>query len=436
MDIQKELDLPFPLRPYQEEGVGFLESNDRALLGDDMGLGKTVQTIVALKKLYKKVGVFRCLLVVPSSLITNWVNEFKIWFPKVKITVVKGDKKNRDSQFMHTDGFIICSYEQMRNSYDFTHSFRDYEVVIYDEAQRLKNKESKSHIAAKYISSEKLWMLTGTPLENSEEDLKNISSFIDSKLITGFDTPSDMKIKIKSFMLRRLKTEVLTELPELIEENKYIDMTFNQKKEYNSLYSSRKGLNRKDSGSLLGLITELKKACNFAPESRESAKMDYLNEILDEVSRKGEKVIIFSQYVKTLEEINKSLKIKSHLYHGKMKAEDKDKTLNEYKNEKGFSLLLMSLKAGGVGLNLQEASTIILFDRWWNPATESQAIARAHRMGNKSSVHAIKFVTSGTIEERILDLLHEKKELFEFVIDEDIKKGSNDKLLEILELKE
>ena len=434
MNLQEELSLPFPLRPYQEEGFKFLTSTPRCLLGDDMGLGKTIQTIVALKNIYKSIGAFRGMIVVPKPLISNWLKEIKVWFPEAHVVKVEGLKKNRDMQFMHVDSILICTYEQMRLSFSANHPFRPFKVVVFDEAQRLKNNESFSHISAKYIETDKLWSLTGTPLENSLGDLKNIMSYFESNIFNDFDSHKEISRKIKPFMIRRLKGEVLKDLPDLIEENKYIDMTKNQRQEYEEIYKQKNSLNIKDSSSLLSLISSLKMACNFAPQSKESAKLNYLIDIIDELSLKGEKIIVFSQYVKTLEKIKKYLQYESMIYHGQMKSEEKDTVIKNFKEKKGFSLLLMSLKAGGVGLNLQEASTVIMFDRWWNPAVENQAIARAHRMGNKNLVHAIKFVTSNSIEEKILSILHEKKELFDFVIDNEVNKSGKERLLEILEL--
>ena len=434
MNLQEDLNLPFPLRPYQEEGFNFLTSTQRGLLGDDMGLGKTIQTIVALKSIYKSIGAYRCMIVVPKPLISNWIREIESWFPEAHVVKVAGPKKNRDMQFMHVDSILICTYEQMRLSFSADHPFRGFKVVVFDEAQRLKNNESYSHISAKYIDTEKLWLLTGTPLENSLDDLKNIMSYFESNIFNDFDSPEKISNKIKPFMIRRLKEDVLTDLPDLIEENKYIDMTKKQRQEYEEIYEQRNLLNVKDSSSLLSLISSLKMACNFAPNSEDSAKLNYLTEIIDELYLKGEKIIVFSQYVKTLEKIKKFLDYDSMIYHGQMKIEEKDAVIEDFKEKNGFSLLLMSLKAGGVGLNLQEASTVIMFDRWWNPAVESQAIARAHRMGNKNVVHAIKFVTSDSIEEKILSILHEKKELFDFVIDNEVNKSGKENLLEILNL--
>jgi SNF2 family DNA or RNA helicase len=321
----------------------------------------------------------------------------------------------------------------MRASFTRNHLIPEYEIVIFDEAQRVKNSSSATHLAAKRISKKKMWMLSGTPLENRIEDIISIFSILKWNTIQSGNSRVEITNSIAPYLLRRLKTDVLNELPELIEENIYINMTGKQKIRYDNTFNKKDSLDLNQSSNVLALITELKKICNYDDESNESGKLNHLKEILDELNRKKEKVIVFSQYVKTLEYIKQNLNQNAMMYHGGMKTVEKDNVLKEFKDSKNPEILLMSLKAGGVGLNLQEASTVILFDRWWNPAVESQAIARAHRMGNKKIVHAIKFVTPDSIETRILQLLHEKEELFEDVIEGAVDKRQEFILRNLLE---
>ncbi len=435
MDYQKELNLPFPLRDYQKTGVEFLTSNSSALLGDDMGLGKTIQVIVSLKKIYSKTGIFRCLIVVPNSLKTNWLNEFRVWFPDAVVTDLTGDLENRSYTLETYNGFVICTYEQLRSSFDVNHRIPPFDFVIYDEVQRLKNSSSQVYMSAYGVIAEKVWAMSGTPLENTVNDIVNIFNLIKSGLIQKGLNANEISSAISPYLLRRLKSDVLDELPDLIEENVYIDLGTEQAKEYSDLYKTRLSIDGKDSAGLLALITELKKLSNFSEKTRKSAKLDYLKDLLEELMKKGEKVLIFSQYVKTLEFIEEELDYPTFMYHGGMSQDEKDSTIKNFKTE-DTNILLMSLMAGGVGLNIQEASTVIIFDRWWNPAIESQAIARAHRMGRKDPVHAIKFVTSGTIEERILQILHDKEDLFDFVIEGAVKKGNEKRLTQLLDLED
>ncbi len=436
MDYQKELNLPFPLRDYQKNGVKFLTSNSSALLGDDMGLGKTVQVIVALKSIYEKEGLFKCLIVVPNSLVSNWKNEFKTWFPDALLTVLNGNLDDRNYQIESSTSFILCTYEQMRTSFKQDHNLGNFDYLVFDEIQKIKNSNSKTYLSAYLIKSENIWGMSGTPLENSPQDVVNIFSIIKPYLIQDGFEQFEISEAITPFMLRRLKVDVLDELPELIEEDIYIDMHPEQRKEYNHVFNERLNIDKKDSSKLLSLITELKKICNYSSESNISSKVDVLNDVIENVLLKNEKIIVFSQYVKTLEYIQDRISKTSSIYHGGLSAEDKDKIILDFKKNEENNILLMSLMAGGVGLNLQEASTVVMFDRWWNPAIESQAIARAHRMGRREPVHAIKFVTPSSIEEKIVELLHNKKEMFDFIIEGAVKRGEEQNLLKLLEIDE
>ncbi len=436
MDYKKELDLPFELRDYQKTGVEFLTNNSSALLGDDMGLGKTVQTIVSLKILFSNSGFKRTLLVVPNSLVSNWVKEFSIWYPELPIGILIGNKESRENTLKHSSSTIIATYDQIRIVFENSINIGEFEYVIYDEAQRLKNSTSNLHQACKKINSKNTWMLSGTPLENNSNDIVSLFSILKYGVLqTGF-TPKEIKEIISPYLLRRVKESVLDELPDLLEENKYIDLNEKQLIFYNSLIERKLELDKKDSSGMLALITELKKACNFDPISETSSKLDYLVEIIQDAFNNNEKLIVFSQYVETLKFIQRNIGFSSILFDGSLNKKQKDTAIEKFQNSNKPLVFLASLQAGGVGLNLQAASKVVLYDRWWNPAVEKQAIARAHRMGNKNKVHAIKFVSAGTIEERILDLLHFKEDLFEEVVEGAVELKNKTTLKEILELKE
>lgn len=431
-----ELDLPFELRPYQEEGVKFLLTSSHGLLADDMGLGKTIQVIAALKHKYTQEGIFKCLIIVPNSLITNWQKEFNVWFPDVPLTLLEGDSANRAILLQRNRGFTLATYDQIRIAYSDQGlrsgneilQYPEFDVVILDEAQKIKNSNSQTTLACNLIQKKSAWVLTGTPLENNESDIVTLFSFLKRKTIKKGMGLLDIKNIIAPYMLRRLKKEVLTELPELIEQDFFINLSAEQQKEYDMVFDSRREKNP------LEVITALKKICNFS-ENLKSSKLDRLQDVLEELDQKNEKSIVFSQYVKTLEKIDSSLNADNvFLYHGGYNKKEKDDILHNFKNYPGSAVLLMSLQAGSVGLNLQEASTVILFDRWWNPAVENQAIARAHRMGRTEPVHAIKFIIQNTIEERINQLLQEKSDIFDDVIEGAVEVRNKLKLNEILEI--
>jgi SNF2 family DNA or RNA helicase len=415
------------LRPYQEIGKNFLYNSNSFLLADDMGLGKTIQTISALKERSKKHGIMRTLIVVPNSLKTNWANEFKTWYPEVIPTLLEGNKNDRLFYLKNSKSVIIATYEQIRTTFAVNENIPNFNIVIFDEAQRLKNSNSSTFQCSKLIKSDTFWMLSGTPLENSETDIVNLFRILRPDTIHKGFNHLEIRDGIKPFFLRRKKEECLDELPELIEENVYIDMTKAQKFQYEKLMEEK--MDWYKSGNLLAFITELKKICNFPDEISDSAKLKNLNNILKVKNETQEKVIIFSQYVDTLKKIESSLPYSFMLYDGSLTSDEKDRIIDKFQNSSENNFLLMSIKSGGVGLNLQQANTVILFDRWWNPATEQQAIARAHRMGNKNAVHAIKYIVSNSIEEKIIEILHNKEYIFKNVIENKEKITSNKNLL-------
>ena len=425
-----ERDMNLKLRSYQEIGKDALYKSNTFLLADDMGLGKTIQAISALKERVLQQGVLRALIIVPNSLKTNWAKEFSVWFPEASVEILNGNKEERLFYLKNSKSVIIATYEQVRTTFAANESVPPFNIVVFDEAQRLKNRSSSTFHAAGLIAGETYWMLSGTPLENSEEDIVNLFSILRPDTIHKGFNHLEIREGISPYFLRRKKDECLEELPELVEEDIYIDMTNNQKKEYENLLNEKYEWYK--SGNLLAFITELKKICNFPDKVTDSAKLKNLNNILKNKVESKDKVIIFSQYVDTLKKIQSALPFEFLLYDGSLSSDQKDNLVDQFQNEKDKNFLLMSLKSGGVGLNLQAASTVILFDRWWNPASEQQAIARAHRLGNKNSVHAIKYVVSGSIEEKIIDILHNKEYIFNNVIENKEQLTSRKNLLEQL----
>lgn len=416
--------LPFPLRDYQSAGVNFLVTRKNILLADEMGLGKTIQTIVSIRILFQEKEINNCLIVVPVSLISNWVFEFGIWGGVIKPKIIQGNQKKRLTLYSMQSPVQIVSYESIRNDLELIADSKFYDLVVIDEAQRIKNDTSATSKIVKKIPRKYSWALTGTPLENNIEDIASIFGFVKPKTISKYDFPREIKEKIDQFTIRRRKREVLKELPDVIEQTVRISLTPTQWTTYENTQSEQykyiKQLDKKEKISgILALITELKKITNFDSYSEESSKADYISDILEEKKMLNEKVIIFSQYVETLKFLERKFhSYKTQMYTGGQSQFERDEIISSYKQSEEFELLLISLKAGGVGLNLQETDTLILFDRWWNPAVEEQAIGRADRFGREGSLHVIKFVTHNTIEERIERLLFDKKDLFNKIVEE------------------
>lgn len=426
----KAIETPFPLREYQEDGIKFLYNQKNVLLADEMGLGKTIQAIIAIRHLIMTKEIKNCLIIVPVSLISNWMFEFKTWGGILKPRVVNGKQNKRKVIYNMQTPVQIVSYESVRNDIEILISDKFYDLVILDEAQRIKNDTAIISRTIKKIPRKYSWALTGTPLENSIEDIASLFGFINPKTISKYDFPKDIKRKIDPYTIRRRKRDVLKDLPDVIEQDIRIRLSDEQWNTYENTRTERfkyiRDLQKKERISgILALITELKKIINCDPVTEKSSKADYVKDILEEKLLLNEKVIIFSQYVETLDYLKSYLS--SHnmgIYHGGLSQKERDNLIKNFKDSKSAEVLLISLKAGGVGLNLQEASTVILFDRWWNPAVEHQAIGRADRFGRKDSLHVIKFITVDTIEEKIEDLLLNKQEIFNKIV-EDVTPKTN-----------
>tara|TARA_B100001121_G_C18631075_1_gene594396 strand:+ start:5 stop:1333 length:1329 start_codon:yes stop_codon:yes gene_type:complete len=428
MSIDKSLNLPFPLRSYQIEGANFLRNRDNALLADEMGLGKTVQAIIGLRLLMKEKKLKKVIIVVPASLKSNWLNEFRTWAPKFRPVIVEGSKSKRLYLYKAPIQILIISYESIREDIEEIKFNQYFDLIILDEAQRIKNYSSNTSKAIRQIRSNSKWALTGTPLENSPKDISSIYSFVKDGLLTKNVSVKEIKEIIIPYFLRRKKSEVLQDLPETIEQQILIDLSPNQRNTYEITKNERVkhigNLKKSEKiSNILALITELKKICNYDPVNKDSSKIETLNEIIDEKKQNNEKIIVFSQYVKTLEKIYEKANCQQKFfYHGQLDLNEKEKNLNDFKLSSGTAILLISLHAGGVGLNIPEASTVVMFDRWWNPSVEDQAVARADRFGRENVLHVIKFLCVNSVEERIEEIIKEKKYIFDEIVEETAKK--------------
>lgn len=404
------------LRPYQKDGVSFLLSSSAALLADEMGLGKTVQAATALR--IGRSILRRVLLVTPSSLTLNWESELRRWAPEISVRRVVGSQSERFATYRLPVNLLICSYEQVRLDIQAIYSLPRFNLVVLDEAQRIKNVDSETSLACRLLPRDRSWALSGTPIENSRSDLYSIFRFLQPNLLRDWMSLPEVHTAICGYFLRRTKAEVLAELPPIIQYDISVEMIGQQLSKYQELWNSRfrilgSGGDSARRTNLLGLLTKLKTLCNYEEESGESVKLDVLTTVLDEVSGRGEKVLIFSQFVTTLMWLTGRLRVPSDLLHGALSLKERENVVSRFRGSTGPRALLVSLRAGGVGLNLQEASTVVLFDRWWNPATENQAMQRAHRFGKNSPLRVIRFIVENSIERRIVEILGSKQEVFD-----------------------
>ena len=429
------------LRPYQEQGVQFLLSRKSVLLADEMGLGKTIQTIIAIEVGKEKYS--RVLIVCPASLCLNWFREVETWAPGITVRRVIGDSNDGRYTYRLPVQILIASYEHVRSDSDSILSEVEFDLVVYDEAQRIKNVNSATNWACRLIRRNQAWALSGTPLENSPEDLRGIFRVLDPKVLYSGMSPAEVHIAIDGVFLRRTKAQVLQELPPILIRDLRLELGIQQKQAYESVWNNRfqsvlQNGKKLNIANMFSVLTKLKQICNFDRETGQSVKLDVLHELLESIESNNGKVLIFSQYVETLFWLSERIEIAHDMFHGGLSQEEKDRTVLTFKKKTGPSALLISLKAGGVGLNLPEASTVILFDRWWNPAVESQAIQRAHRYGKSNSLEVIRFLVEDTVEQRINDILETKAELFDRYINDapshDVKTLSKDSLRKILKV--
>jgi SNF2 family DNA or RNA helicase len=417
--------LRFAARPfaYQLDGIAFLYPRYQAVLADEMGLGKTMQAITAVRLLTHHGQLRRVLLVCPKPLVTNWQREFALWAPELTVTTVEGNPTRRQWLWRRAkDVVVIANYETVvRDSADVCDPLNSYDLVILDEAQRIKNRDNLTNQVAAAIPRSRSWALTGTPIENSVEDLVGIFEFVAPGQVDGTMKPRAIGRAASDYVLRRTKEQVLTDLPPKLFRDAEVELTPEQAASYQlaedeGVVRLREMKHEITIQHVFELVLRLKQICNFDPTTGASSKLERLEADLEECAASGRKAIVFSQWVQTLTELRERLaRFTPVEYHGQVPHRRRDAVIERFRADKDCHVMLMSYGAGSVGLNLQFANYVFLFDRWWNPAVEDQAINRAHRIGVKSPVTITRFLTIGTIEQRINEILEKKRELFDTV---------------------
>ena len=452
------------LRPYQKDGVAWLHflraNNFGGILADEMGLGKTLQALAFLQSVGSRAKTGAPSLVVcPTSLVWNWLAEATRFTPNLKVLALHGPNRHEVFPRIAESDLVITSYALIRRDAE-KYAEIEFDTIVIDEAQHIKNRQTQNAQAVKAIKSRYRLVLTGTPLENSVLDLWSIFDFLMPGYLGAaqdfrerYEIPitrekseaaqARLARRLRPFMLRRLKREVAPELPAKLEQVSYCELTSDQQAVYTELLQASRreitdavgaqGLARSRM-IILNALLRLRQVCcdlrllkldNINPAAA-SAKVDLFSELLEEVIDGGHRVLVFSQFVTML-----------HLLCDKLKSEDIDfcyldgSTLNRGEVVQQFQtsdvpVFLISLKAGGVGLNLTAADTVIHFDPWWNPAVEDQATDRAHRIGQARVVTSYKLIARGTVEEKILALQNRKREIIRATL------GGEDALTEAL----
>ncbi len=467
---RKPRNLRAQLRPYQEQGFHWLwflhEIGSGGVLADDMGLGKTVQTLALLlavkaedAKIEGKRKPFKVLIVAPTSVVTNWLREMDKFAPSLRHALWHGaERKERQDELEDAD-VVVTSYALLRRDEEMLKEI-DWRYVILDEAQQIKNPLSATARAAKRMRADRRLALSGTPIENRLSEIWSIFDYVSPGLLGPLDKfeerysrPIDggdkgaaerLRATIHPFILRRTKSEVARDLPEKIETDQFCELTGEQAALYGAVLKEvraqvmgeveRQGLARSHIQILAGLTRLRQAACDprllglprqFGDE--DSGKLVALRELVQTSIEGGHKVLVFSQFVSMLSLIRRAMeedKVAYEYLDGSTK--DRPERVDHFQSDDGPPVFLISLKAGGSGLNLTAADTVIHFDPWWNPAVEDQATDRAHRIGQTKVVTTYRLIAKGTIEEKILELAEKKRELVGAVLAEDV--GGSKKL--------
>lgn len=466
------------LRHYQEKGVNWLNYMKKlglgACLADDMGLGKTIQ-VIALLNYIKTKNDEKTILVVPASLIGNWVSEINKFAPMLKYYVLhSSENKNLDkvdTEYIKLYDVFITTYS-MVSKYEWLKKVC-WDTVIIDEAQAIKNSRTKQTKSVKELKAKYRIAMTGTPIENRLSDLWSLFDFLNKGLLGSSKEFIDFTKRLKEnqvdysklknivnpFILRRVKTDksVISDLPEKIEMKTYVSLSKKQVLLYSKivkdlkvkLESSDAGIQRK--GIVISSIMKFKQLCNHPSqylgqelyEEKDSGKFTRLKEICETIYENRERVIVFTQFKEMTQPLGDFLETvfqhKGLILHGGTAVKKRKKIIEQFQGDDYVPYMILSIKAGGVGLNLTAANHVIHFDRWWNPAVENQATDRAFRIGQNKNVVVHKFITKGTIEEKIDLMIDEKIKLSNEIISDNqenwITEMSNNDIMKLFELK-
>ena len=443
------------LRPYQQRGFEWMAQNSRigfgSLLADDMGLGKTLQVITLLlhQKEAGQLADKKALVIAPTSLLTNWRKEIERFAPALSVQVYHGNQRQLKDQ---SHDIILTSYGLVRSD-NATLSKPGWRTVVIDEAQAIKNPGSQQTKAVKKLKADIRIGMSGTPVENRLREYWSVFDFSNKsylgtqkKFQEEYATPIEKDRDQASlqrfrkitapFILRRLKTDksIISDLPEKVESNRYCQLSKEQASLYQStvdtimeeLNSAEEGIERK--GVIFKLLNALKQICNAPsqylkrdqPVEGESGKLSTFMEIMREATEVGEKVLVFTQYTTMGDllagSIRKTLGIEAPFLHGGLSRKKRDQLVDDFQNNPRCQVMILSLKAGGTGLNLTAASQVIHYDLWWNPAVEAQATDRAYRIGQKKNVQVHRLITEKTFEEKIDAMIQSKKELADLTV--------------------
>jgi SNF2 family DNA or RNA helicase len=425
---------PAALFPYQVDAVRALLAREAILLADDTGLGKTIEAIAALRILSLQRRLQAALLVVPAGVLRQWRKELNAWAPELRVSTIYGLAADRAWQWQSPAHVHLVSYDTLRedsaNNSDSAPRRRTWDVVALDEAQRIKNRDSDISRLCKRLRRRRSWALTATPLENNLDELASILEFVTpstpdppTRLFAG----PELIERQRAVQLRRRKADVLPQLPPKLTSTVTLQLGAQQRAAYEraereGVYALRARGADVRIQNVLELIARLKQLCNADPVSGRSIKLADLHERLTTLVAEGHRALVFTQFTDATfgaRAVAAGLaRFRPLLYTGEMDLAQRDAVIRAFKEDASHGVLILSLRAGGVGLNLQDASYVFHFDRWWNPSVELQAEDRSHRLGQVYPVNVYVYTCEQTIEERIEIVLRRKRRLFHDVVDE------------------
>ena len=401
----------------------WLSEHRTGILADDMGLGKTAQALRALEKLIDSGSIRSALVVCPKSLMANWEVECERWVPR--LTVVRSIPATEESHgvwsaILGRSHIIITSYEQLRPLPPALASGH-IELLIADEAHRLRRSQAKLVRAFRLISAERMWALTGTPIERHPVDLATLLSLLEPSRFSAKSEAIDTGLRAwaRPYMLRRLKTDVLRELPEVIDTTEAIELAPRQQRAY---LMARSQPLPKEAGEALQRLTILRAICDLEPSSGASSKLDRILEILQLIQDAGEKAVVFSYVLRPLEVLRDRMAqerppLGSVTLTGQLTVAERTRVIQRFKVDDSVVALLCSSRVGGEGLTLTEANHVVFINEWWNPSANAQARDRVVRWGQERVVHVHRFRCKGTIEEVLDQILARKSETFANIVD-------------------
>ena len=410
------------LREYQKKGVEWLINTPVGILADDMGLGKTVQTIKAMEYLFENETIENCIIVAPLSLQRNWEIEISKWAPSLRYERLRSSDNTNTAilKKLGSSKIIITNYESLKNSTDYFKTI-DFDLMIADEVHKIRKSTSQISEAVFNFKKKRFWGLTGTPIENNVDDLLNLLSHLTGKNINPKDkqrSPLFLLELMKPYILRRMKSQVLDELPKVTEVDYPVELLDVQLKEYSSTWQKRYEI-ADNEGSHFSVLSKLRKICDGGKEFEVNAKTIATGELIRKIHENKEKVIVFSYYLDPLyglEELLKTIDI-PYVKFFDVDVDAREESVDTFRSDATVTVFIASSRIASEGLTLTEANNVIFLNRWWNPSSNSQARDRVVRIGQERPVTIYNLFCVDTVEERVTQILKDKNDIYSKVTD-------------------